>query len=391
MSVEPFTVAIGDDRLDDLRRRLEATNWPNDFANDDWRYGVNGAYLRELVDYWLNTYDWRACEAEINGFAHFRTEVEGMPVHFIREPGRGPNPIPIVLTHGWPWVFWDYHEVIRPLADPASFGGDEADAFEVIVPSLPGFGFSTPLSTPGINFWRTADLWHALMTQELGFDKFCAQGGDWGALVTAQLGHKYAASLTGIHLTNVIPLTLFNHQRPWDITAGTFVPEDLPPDEFEAALHAQRKIASHVAVQILDPQTLAYGLHDSPVGLLAWLLERRRSWGDTDGNVESRFSKDHLLTTTMLYWLTDSFVTSARYYAEAAHNMWHPSHDRSPVVEAPTGVTYLGGDIGGLRGDIESQFNMQYSKAHPSGGHFAPKENPQAVIEDIRATFRALR
>lgn len=391
MSIEPFAVAVGDDRLDDLRRRLEATNWPDDFANDDWRYGVNGRYLHELVDYWLNTYDWREAEAEINGFAHFRTEVEGMPVHFIREPGRGPNPIPIILTHGWPWVFWDYHEVIRPLADPASFGGDEADAFEVIVPSLPGFGFSTPLSTPGINFWRTADLWHTLMTQTLGFEKFCAQGGDWGALVTAQLGHKYADSLTGIHLTNVIPLTLFNHQRPWDITAGTFVPEDLPPAELEAALHAQRKIASHVAVQILDPQTLAYGLHDSPVGLLAWLLERRRSWGDTGGDVESRFSKDHLLTTTMLYWLTDSFVTSARYYAEAAHNPWHPSHDRSPVVEAPTGVTYLGGDIGGLRGDIESQFNMQYSKAHSSGGHFAPKENPQAVIEDIRATFRQLR
>lgn len=391
MTPQPFTIDMPAEALEDLRRRLEAINWPHDMANDDWRYGVEENYLRELVDYWINVYDWRAAEAEINSFSHFRTEVEGMPVHFIREPGVGPNPIPLVLTHGWPWVFWDYHEIIRPLADPGAYGGDPADAFEVIVTSLPGFGFSTPLKVPGINFWRTADLWHSLMTDQLGFEKFAAQGGDWGALVTAQLGHKYADSLIGIHLTNVIPLTLFNHQRPWDITAGALVPTDLPADEFEKALEAQRKIASHVAVQVLDPQTLAYAVHDSPVGLLAWLLERRRSWGDTGGDVETRFSKDHLLTTTTLYWLTNSFVTSVRYYAEAAHNPWQPSHDRSPIVEAATGATYLGGDIGGLRGPVEAEFNMHYSKAHPSGGHFAPKEEPQAVIDDIRATFRELR
>lgn len=391
MSPQPFTVDIPEITLEELRRRLKATNWPHDMANDDWRYGVEEGYLRTLVDYWTHGYDWRAAEAEINSFAHFRTEVEGMPVHFIREPGVGPDPIPLILTHGWPWVFWDYHEVIRPLADPGAYGGDPADAFEVIVPSLPGFGFSTPLEVPGINFWRTADLWQKLMTEQLGFEKFAAQGGDWGALVTAQLGHKYADSLIGIHLTNVIPLSLFNHQRPWDITGGSLVPEDLPPDQFEAALEAQRKIASHVAVHVLDPHTLAYAVHDSPVGLLAWLLERRRAWGDTGGDVESRFSKDHLLTTTMLYWLTNSFVTSVRYYAEAAHNPWRPSHDRTPIVEAPTGATYLGGDIGGLLGPVETEFNMHYSRVHASGGHFAPKEEPQAVIDDIRATFKELR
>ncbi|MDA0339074.1 MAG: alpha/beta fold hydrolase, partial [Proteobacteria bacterium] len=328
----------------------------------------------------------------INSFAHYKTEIDGMPIHFIREPGKGPNPIPIILTHGWPWVFWDYHQVIRQLADPASYGGDPADAFEVIVPSLPGFGFSTPLTQPGINFWRTADLWYELMTKQLGFEKFAAQGGDWGALVTTQLGHKYTDSIIGIHLTSVVPLTLFSHERPWDITAGTMAPSDLTGDAKEKFLAGQRRIASHVAVQVLDPQTLSYGLHDSPVGLLAWLVERRRNWGDTGGDVESRFSKDHLLTTTMLYWLTNSFVTSARYYAEAAHSPWTPSHDRTPLVEAPTGITYLGGDIGeGIRSGTDDMFNLHYMNENPSGGHFAPAEEPDVVIKDIRATFRGLR
>lgn len=387
-----FEVHASDAQLADLGERLRRTHWPDDFANDDWRYGTNGRYLRQLVDYWIDGFDWRAQEQAINAFDHYRVAVDGLPIHFLRVPGNGPEPLPLIASHGWPWTFWDLHEIARPLADPGAFGGDPRDAFEVIIPSLPGFGFSTPLREPGMNFWRTADVWHRLMTQVLGFERFAAQGGDWGALVTAQLGHKYAASLVGIHVTNVIPLTLFNHQRPWDITAGALVPEDLPSDEREAALAQQRRIASHVAVQVLDPQTLAYGLHDSPVGLLAWLLERRFTWGDCNGDVESRFSKDHLLTTAMIYWLGNSFATSARYYAEAAHNPWQASHDRSPVVEVPAGATYLGADVGrGVIDSVRADFDLRYENHHPSGGHFAPAEEPQVVLEDIRATFRPLR
>ena len=392
MPVEAFRVEVAEVALDDLRHRLKSTRWPDDFANDDWLYGTNATYLRELVDYWIDGYDWRRREREINEFDHYRVDIEGSPIHFIREPGQGPKPIPLILTHGWPWTFWDLNKIIRPLADPASFGADRDDAFEVIVPSLPGFGFSTPLLQPGINFWRTADMWHSLMTQTLGFERFGAQGGDWGALVTAQLGHKYAASLIGIHLTNLVPLTLFNHQRPWDITAGAMVSNELPEAEQQMQLAQQRRIASHVAVQVLDPQTLAYGLHDSPVGLLAWLVERRFTWGDCNGDVESRFSKDHLLTTAMLYWVTNSFVTSARYYAEAAHNPWRPSHDRSPVVEVPAGATYLGNDVGrGAIPEVREDFDLRYERSHPSGGHFAPAEEPEVVINDIRETFRPLR
>ena len=392
MPVEAFRVEVAEAALDDLRHRLKSTRWPDDFANDDWLYGTNATYLRELVDYWIEGYDWRRREREINEFDHYRVDIEGSPIHFIREPGQGPKPIPLILTHGWPWTFWDLNKIIRPLADPASFGADREDAFEVIVPSLPGFGFSTPLLQPGINFWRTADMWHSLMTQTLGFERFGAQGGDWGALVTAQLGHKYAASLIGIHLTNLVPLTLFNHQRPWDITAGAMVSNELPQAQQQMQLAQQRRIASHVAVQVLDPQTLAYGLHDSPVGLLAWLVERRFTWGDCNGDVESRFSKDHLLTTAMLYWVTNSFVTSARYYAEAAHNPWRPSHDRSPLVEVPAGATYLGNDVGrGAIPAVREDFDLRYERSHPSGGHFAPAEEPEVVINDIRETFRPLR
>src|SRR5438046_2984123 len=199
MRKEPFTVAVPEETLADLRERLAKTRWPGDFANPGWEYGTNGDYLRSLVDYWLRGYDWRGHEREMNAFSHYRTTIEDVPIHFIREPGKGPEPLPLILSHGWPWTFWDFHKVIRPLADPAAFGGDPRDAFDVVVPSLPGYGFSTPLTTPGINFWRTADLWVAVM-DSLGYPRFAAQGGDWGAMVAAQLGHKYADRLFGVHL-----------------------------------------------------------------------------------------------------------------------------------------------------------------------------------------------
>ena len=391
MHIEPFTVAIPDEDVDDLRRRLKATRFPDDFANDDWKYGTPTAYLRLLVDYWINDYDWRAAEREMNGFAHFRTEIDGVPIHFIHEKSAQPGAIPIIVSHGWPWCFWDMRHVIRPLVE---------SGFDVIVPSLPGFGFSTPLRTPGINWWRTADLWHRLMTEGLGYSRYGASGGDWGALVTAQLGHKYAASLHGVHLMHAIPLTLFNTERPWDITGGAMVP-GVVTGELREALHArQRRIASHVAVQVLDPMTLANALNDSPAGLLSWLVERRRAWGDTHGDVESRFPREHLITTTMIYWLTGSFHTSARYYAEAAHNPWKPSHDRMPAVEAPVGITFLEGEKDPAVGDPVAAFqaserakvyNLRQVTSHSAGGHFGHYEEPEAVVAAIRSLFASSR
>ena len=391
MHIEPFTVAIPDEDVEDLRRRLKATRFPDDFANDDWKYGTPTAYLKSLVDYWIEEYDWRAAEREMNAFAHFRTEIDGVPIHFIHEKSAQAGAIPIIVSHGWPWCFWDMRHVIRPLVDAG---------FDVIVPSLPGFGFSTPLRTPGINWWRTADLWHRLMTERLGYIRYGASGGDWGALVTAQLGHKYAASLYGVHLMHAIPLTLFNTERPWDITGGAMVPGAIT-GELREALHArQRRIASHVAVQVLDPMTLANALNDSPAGLLSWLVERRRAWGDTHGDVESRFPREHLITTTMIYWLTGSFHTSARYYAEAAHNPWKPSHDRMPAVEAPVGITFLEGEKDPAVGDPVAAFraserakvyNLHQVTSHPAGGHFGHYEEPEAVVAAIRSLFASSR
>jgi len=384
----PFSIDIPESTLRDLQERLARTRWPHDFANEDWRYGTNAAYLKELVDYWRTQYDWRQHEAEMNTFAHYKADIDGIPIHFLHEPGRGPRPLPLILTHGWPWTFWDLRKVIRPLTDPAAFGGDPADAFDVVVPSLPGFGFSTPLTTPGINFVRTADLWVKLMQEVLGYRKFAAQGGDWGALVTSQLGHRYAEHLHGIHLSLSLALDFLSNPIAQPESAyGT--------DEkahFERNREALAHITSHVAVQSTDPQTLAYGMHDSPVGLCAWILERRRNWSDCGGDVERRFSKDDLLTTMMLYWVTESFVTSARYYYEACHQPWTPAHSRSPVIEAPTAVAVFPQEL--LippRRWAEQYYNLQRWTLMPAGGHFAHADEPDALVEDIRAVFRTRR
>jgi pimeloyl-ACP methyl ester carboxylesterase len=390
MHKEPFPIAIAEETLTDLRERLARARWPHDFANPNWEYGTNGAYLQELVTYWHDSYDWRKHEREMNTFSHYRTSIDGIPLHFIHEPGKGPNPMPIILNHGWPWTFWDLHKVIRPLADPAAFGGDAADAFSVVVPSLPGYGFSTPLTTPGINYWRTADLWVTLMQEVLGYKKFAAQGGDWGAAIAAQLGHKYADRLIGLHLHLMLPLNAFSAP----LTA-ILDPLRYGPDEqgwYERSMHFLTAETGYVALQTTKPQTLAYSLNDSPIGLCAWIVEKRRTWSDCDGNVEKRFSKDELLTAVTLYWVTQTFGTSARYYYEAAHNLWQPSHSRTPVVEAPTGIAVFLKDVVLLpRRWAERYYNLQRWTVMPSGGHFASMEEPQRLVEELRAFFRPLR
>jgi pimeloyl-ACP methyl ester carboxylesterase len=387
MQKEPFQIAVPDSVLKDLRDRLSRTRWPVDFANDNWAYGTNRNYLEQLVKYWRDEYDWRKHEQEINTFSHYKVNIDDVPIHFIHEPGKGPKPIPLILSHGWPWTFWDLHRVIRPLADPAAFGEDPNDAFDVVVPSLPGFCFSTPLTKPGINWWRTADLWVILMREVLGYKQFAAEGGDWGALVTEQLGHKYAQHLIGIYLTLSIPMDFF---------AGGAIPDsDFGPDE-QAAIARNKEaaphIVSHVAVQTRDPQTLAYAMHDSPVGLCAWILERRRNWSDCGGEVERRYSKDELLTHIMLYWVTDCFVTSVRYYYEARHHPWTPVHTRTPVVETPTALAVFPREL--LippRKWAERYYNLKRWTPMSAGGHFAPSEEPDQLVADIRAFYRSFR
>jgi pimeloyl-ACP methyl ester carboxylesterase len=388
-SAQPFRIEIADEVLDDLRQRLAGTRWADDFGNVAWEYGSNGGYLRELIDYWQQRYDWRAHERLMNAFPHFRTEIDGLPIHFIHQPGTGKKPLPLILSHGWPWTFWDFQKIIRPLADPASCGADPDDSFDVVVPSLPGYGFSTPLLSTGVNAFRTADIWVELMQKVLGFQRFGAAGGDWGALITTQLGHKYPDALLGIYIHLMISLDVLSGG------ADAARPEDFAPDELPWQGRNQTFLtqeSGYSSLQMTKPQTPAFALTDSPAGLAAWIVEKRRAWSDCAGNVESRFSKDDLLTTIMLYWATRSIGSSMRYYYEALHRPWVRSHQRWPVVEAPTGIAVLPNEVMlQPRRWAERYYNLQRWSVFPRGGHFAPMEEPERLVEELRTFFRPLR
>lgn len=387
MKPQPLTIAVPDEDLRDLRERLIRTRWPADFANDDWRYGTNRDYLRDLVNYWIDGYDWRLQEAGINSFANYRVSLGGLPIHYIHEPGVGPAPLPLILSHGWPWVFWDYHKVIRPLADPGSHGGDPADAFDVVVPSLPGFGFSSPLERPGITFVDTADLWVELMQGVLGYRHFGAAGGDWGALITEQLGHKYADSVVGVHINIMVPLDFHRVGMP---PASAYAAEERAQYEHNTRVVAEE--SGYNLLQSTRPQTISYALEDSPAALCAWILEKRRAWSDCDGDVERRFTRDELLTVMTLYWVTRTSGTSARYYYELRRAPWRPAHDRKPVVQAPTGIAVFPKELVILpRAWAEEYYNLARWTQMAAGGHFAPMEEPDALIADLREFFRPLR
>ena len=386
MKIEPFRIAIEESVLADLQQRLERTQWADDFGNDHWEYGTNTAYVKELVAYWREHYDWREHETAMNAWPHFRTVIDDVPIHFMHIRGKGTNPIPLVVTHGWPWTFWDFKQILGPLSDPAAYGGDPFDAFDLVVPSLPGYAFSSPLRKTGINFSVTADLWVKLM-EGLGFKRFAAHGSDWGAIVSAQLGHKYADRLIGTHFTAMVPLDV--------MTGGSVPEEDFGPEDAERKAkneyfwHAE---SGYAAVQATKPQTLALAINDSPVGLCSWIVEKRRTWSDCGGDVESRFSKDDLLTTVMLYWVTQTFGTSARFYYETTHHPWQPSHNRMPVVEAPTGTTAFAGELMiPPRKWAERYYNLKRWAAFPKGGHFAAAEEPETIINEVRAFYRELR
>jgi len=389
----PIKLRIEQSAIDDLMERLRRTRWSPEIQNSQWEYGANGTFLKDLVEYWQYGFDWRKQEAEINRYAHYRLELaDGVPVHFIREPGKGPAPMPIILSHGWPWTFWDWHQLIGPLSDPASYGGDPADAFDVIVPSLPGFCLSTPLSRTGITAPVVADLWHKLMHDVLGYERFAAAGGDWGSFVTWELGTRYAASMTGVYLS-FPPL--------WH--AGGV--ENLRSEDYAATeagwLEKTRRkwqtAVSHLTVHSRDHQTLAWALNDSPVGLAAWLLERRRNWSDCHGDLYSRYSRDFLLTNVCLYWFTESIGSSMQLYAEqfragaiAADN--YGGTMLPARIEAPTGIGVYPEEVALLPRKIcEQASNLVYWNVLKEGGHFAPAEVPGTYVQELRTFFRAFR
>lgn len=370
-----------------MQRRLRATRWAEDFGNDDWRYGVERGWLAEMVSYWSDEFDWRAQEATINRLPHYRTEIDGVPIHFVHVRGGGPDPVPLVLTHGWPWTFWDWKDVIGPLADPGAHGGDPALSFDVVVPSLPGVGFSTPLRTTGLNARRVAELWVKLMREVLGYRRFAAGGCDWGAIVTAELGHAHAEHLTGVWLT--LPMLP-------GVNLRELAPEAFAPEErwmVQRAAEARPVIQSHRTVHQYEPQTIAYALADSPTGTAAWIWSRRRDWSDCGGDVLSAFDRDFLCTTASIYWLTGTIATSLRlYWEQFTPAPPPPLHDRERVIDVPTGFAVFPKELLMLPREMASRLtDLRRWSVMPRGGHFAPSEQPQLVARELRAFFGDLR
>jgi pimeloyl-ACP methyl ester carboxylesterase len=381
MSVDQFEVSVTQEKLADLRGRLARTRFPDEVSEAGWDYGANLAYMRELVDYWRDGFDWRDQEKAINRLGHFRAEIDGFGIHFVHERGKGPDPMPLVLTHGWPDSFFRFHKLVPMLTDPARYGGDPADSFDVVVPSVPGYGFSDRPTERGFTSERTADLFAKLMSDELGYRRFGAHGGDVGSGVTEKLASAHADSLIGIHLTDVPYWHLF-----------TIPQKGLSEAErgyLEAGRRWQMEEGAYALIQSTKPQTPAYALNDSPAGLAAWIVEKFRTWSDCDGDVESRFTKDELLTNVMIYWVSETINSSFRVYYETQHN---PPEHRGEYIRVPTGVAIFPKDlVPAPREFAERFFEVQRWTEMPRGGHFAAMEEPELLAEDIRAAFRSLR
>ena len=382
MHIERFHIAVPDAVLLDLRERLARTRFPDEIPDSDWGYGAALAYMRELVAYWKDSYDWRAAEAALNRWPQFRAEVGGLKIHFIHQRGTGPRPFPLVITHGWPGSVAEFAKIIGPLSDPAAHGGDPADAFDVICPSMPGYGFSDHPREPGMDPERIAALWADLM-QGLGYARFGAQGGDWGAMVSTYLGFRHAAHVSGVHLNMVIAFP----PDPANPADG------LTQDELIPLMEAQQFLKEETGYQRIQgskPQTLSYALNDSPAGLAAWIVEKFRTWSDCGGAVERRFSKDELLTNVMLYWVPETANSSCRLYCETMRAAKFPPTDFR--VDVPTGCAIFPRElIRPPRAWVERLYNVARWTPMPAGGHFAAMEEPQLLVEDIRAFFRPLR
>jgi len=389
MRAEPFTIAIPETELADLRRRLTDTRWADDFGNADWRYGVERGWLEDMVRYWRDGYDWRAVEREINRMPQFKVTIDGVPIHFVHIRGKGANPMPLLLVHGWPWTFMDFHGVAGPLSDPAAHGGDAADCFDLIIPSLPGHGFSMPLARTGLDVPAHVDLFARLMTEVLGYPRFAVAGGDWGAAITNLMAHTHPDKVIGLLATiPFFPGLDLNELKPADYAAD---------EQWMLARQAESgpTVVSHFTVQSTDPQTLAYALVDSPVGTAAWLWERRRAWSDCGGDLLAAYGRDFLCTLASIYWLTRTIGTSLRTYwehARAGGLPFKPLHDRQPAIEVPCGYAVGPKEVMLIpRALAERGTTLRRWSLLPKGGHFSFAEQPALLTEELRAFFRPLR
>ena len=377
---KPFTVRVPDEALSDLRARLTRVRWPDEPPLEPWSVGTSVAYMKPLVDYWRDRFDWRAQEAKLNAFASFTVALAGIDVHFIHEPGKGPNPIPLLLSHGWPGSVFEFYKIIPMLTDPARFGAESADAFTVVAPSLPGFGFSFRPGQPRFSVEQIADVFAELMTV-LGYRRFAAQGGDWGAFVTSRLGLMHTERVYGIHL-NMLAV-----RRDSAMLANPTAEEKVFLEQLQ---HWIKEEMGYQWIQGTKPQTLAFALSDSPVGLAAWIMEKFRAWSDCGGDPERIFSKDELLTNIMLYWVSGAIGSSFWPYYARLHSRW--PIPEGEFVGVPTGYAEFPREmLHPPRSVAEKVYNIQRWTKMDKGGHFAALEQPEALARDVREFFRPLR
>ncbi len=394
-----FKISISDEALQDLHARIDNTRWPDGLEDVGWAYGTDPGYLRELIDDWRHRFDWRAQESALNALPQYRTRIDDLDLHFVHQPGDGPAPLPLVLSHGWPSSFVEYQKVIGPLADPAAYGGDAADAFHVVVPSLPGYGFSGILTRPGMTPRRMAEIWAELMNR-LGYSRFGAHGCDWGSYITSLLGLDFPERTLGIHMGMV--------------SLGSPSRRDSEKSALEEAYLDRRQRwgaveSGYVQIQGTKPQTLAYGLNDSPVGLAAWIAEKWRAWSDCGGDLDSAIERDIVLTNIAIYWFTGTINSASRLYYEARQQpvklqpgqrvevpsgfFLEKSLSLREDVDEPSGREFLSTPRIGAppRERVEGAFNIQRWFEAPTGGHFPALETPELLVDEIRAFFRPLR
>ena len=379
-AAQPFRLHVADSAIDDLRERLARTRFPDQAPGEPWAYGADVAYLKQLVEYWHGRFDWRTQEARLNALPQFKVPLHGIDIHFLHVEGKGPQPYPLLLSHGWPGSIFEFLEIIPRLTDPARFGGDPADAFTVIAPSLPGYGLSFTPGQRRFSVEMIADCFADLMTGVLGYERFAAQGGDWGAFVTSRLASAHASQLIGIHLN------MLGVRR--DAALSNPTPEE---EKYLGDLQVWLKEGTgYQWIQGTRPQTLAFGLSDSPAGLAAWIVEKFRAWSDCSGDVESAFTRDHLLANISLYWFTGAIGSSFWPYYARMHGPW-PIPEGG--VRVPTGYAEFPREIVRPPRSVAEQTYTDIRRwtVLPKGGHFAAMEQPEALAHEIVEFFRPLR
>jgi pimeloyl-ACP methyl ester carboxylesterase len=377
-TIEPFHIDVPASVLDDLADRLNRTRWPDQVPGVGWDHGIPLDYLEEVCRYWARDYDWRQREKALNRFPQYRTTIDGLGLHFVHARSPEPTALPIVITHGWPGSIVEFQKVIGPLSNPAAHGGDPADAFHVICPSLPGFGFSDRPAERGWDTKRTAAAWSELMAR-LGYDRYGAQGGDWGAVVTTDIALHDPSHCAAIHLN--MPLAPPDPETMNDLTEGERA-------SLASMKHYDDFDSGYMKLQSTRPQTLAYGLTDSPAGQAGWILEKFWSWTDCDGHPENALTRDELLDNVMLYWVPATGGSSARMYYEVIRGA---SLKMSPVT-VPTGVAIFPKElIRPSRRWAEKRYNVVHWSEKDRGGHFAAFEQPELYVDEVRTFFRAFR